>query len=102
MTISERIQLIKAGYTLSEIAAFAEEEKAANEAFKQVVENPVESVENPAPAEDWKEAFNGLSNKLDELIKAQQLDNVNNSNQPEKNPVSDEELLSTFLVPKYE
>lgn len=104
MTISERIQLIKAGYTLAEIAEFAAEEKAMKENIEtvvgEIVENPVENVKNPAA--DWKPAFDGLSAKLDSLIKAQHIENVGKSEQPDTNDVSDEDILSTILVPKYE
>lgn len=90
MTIRERIELHKLGYTKDEIRELIEAETN--------VENIVENVDNPTdPPEEDKPAWAvALLDKLDKLEKDRNRDNIRESEQPpQKTP---EEILSGFFV----
>ncbi len=98
MTIAERINLHRCGYTKEEINQLAEAEKAE---IETIVVDPAEATapETPAPAptpETPTPAPAGNDNVLDaikELTKAIYSRNINATPQPAPNPVTMDDLI---------
>lgn len=88
MTIAERINLHRCGYSRAEIDALAKEEKEAK------------AVEEPAPAQDTKAAEEPAPDPVLETIKgltaAIQASNINKTPQPETKPETVTDLLKNL------
>ena len=89
MTIAERINLHKCGYTRAEIEALAREEKES--AAKPEDPKPEETPkENPAPAEEKDPVLEAIKG----LTAAIQASNIHKDEQPEAKPVSMNDLIN--------
>lgn len=94
MKISERIALLKAGYSRDEISAMIEEDKTVEE---QPVSEPTE------PAEDYSAVIKALTDEVKSLKSAMQTRNINETevNTP---TATDQALdvLASLINPKKE
>lgn len=76
MTIAERINLHKCGYTRAEIDALAKEEKEA-------AKNPEPAPEDPKPADNPTEEKDPVLEAIKGLTAAIQATNINKDTQPD-------------------
>lgn len=93
MTIAERINLHKCGYTKEEITALIAEEK-------QAVEKPVETVDNPEPQQQPEHAQPQnaeILTAINNLTKAIQAQNIQNAQQKAPEIVKAEDVLTGAL-----
>lgn len=93
MTIAERINLHRCGYTKEEINQLAEAEKAEletveAEAVEAPAPAPTATPEQPAPATN-----DGVLDAIKELTKAIYSRNINATPQPAQNPVTIDDLI---------
>lgn len=93
MTISERINLHKCGYSKEEINQLIEDEKTANTPVPEEtpVENPVENVQNVQPQNAE------ILNAIKDLTKAIQAQNLQNATQKAPEVVKAEDVLTGAL-----
>ena len=91
MTIAERINLHRCGYTKEEINQLAEAEKAEVETIEAdpvPAEQPAPEQPAPAPAEN-----ESVLNAIKELTKAIYAKNIYNSEQPAQNQITMDDLI---------
>ncbi len=92
MTISERINLHRCGYTKEEINQLAEAEKAELETIEaDPAEAPAPTPEQPAPA---PAANDNVLDAIKELTKAIYSRNINETPQPAPNPETLSDMIS--------
>ena len=101
MTILERINLHKCGYTKEEIAAFAEEEKQnpVEVAADPVESEPAPAAEptEPAPAAEHTTGNAEILKAIKDLTAAIQTRNINNSQQEPPKVETAEDVLTGAL-----
>ena len=95
MKLSERIALLKAGYSKDEIAALIEEDKA--------VETAPEQEETSAPVNDYMKVISALASEVKDLKEAVYTQNVAKT-EIQTDPVKKPEdiLAELFSAPKGE
>ena len=92
MTIAERINLHRCGYTKEEINQLAEAEKAELETIEaDPAEAPAPTPEQPAPA---PAANDNVLDAIKELTKAIYSRNINETPQPTPNPETLSDMIS--------
>ena len=100
MTIAERINLHRCGYSRAEIDALAKEEKEAKAAEEPAPAQETTPAEEPAPAQDTKAAEEPAPDPVLEAIKgltaAIQASNINKTPQPEAKPETVTDLLKNL------
>ena len=100
MTIAERINLHRCGYSRAEIDALAKEEKEAKAAEEPAPAQDTIPAEEPAPAQDTKAAEEPAPDPVLEAIKgltaAIQASNINKTPQPEAKPETVTDLLKNL------
>lgn len=98
MTILERINLHKCGYTKEEIAALAEEEKQ-NPVVDPVEPEPTEPAADPTPAPAAEPTTNNaeILKAIKDLTAAIQTRNINNSQQEPPKVETAEDVLTGAL-----
>lgn len=98
MTILERINLHKCGYTKEEIAALAEEEKQ-NPVVDSVEPEPTEPAAEPTPAPAAEPTANNaeILKAIKELTAAIQTRNINESKQEDQKVETAEDILTGAL-----
>ena len=87
MTIAERINLHKCGYTRAEIDALAKEEKEA-------VKNPEPASEDTKPAENQPEEKDPVLEAIKGLTAAIQARNIHTDTQPEAKKETMEDIIN--------
>ena len=87
MTIAERINLHKCGYTRAEIDALAREEKEA-------AKNPEPAPEEPKPAEPVPEEKDPVLEAIKGLTAAIQARNIHTDTQPEAKKETMEDIIN--------
>ena len=102
MTIMERIQLHKLGYTKDEINELAKENYNVNGLVEKPVENveiPPEEPEKKEPAEELKpdNSNTEILDALKQLTATIQQSNITASRQPEQPKETAEDILYTLL-----
>ena len=88
MTIAERINLHRCGYSRAEIDALAKEEKEAKAAEEPAPMQDTKAAEEPAP-DPVLEAIKGLTAAI-------QASNINKTPQPEAKPETVTDLLKNL------
>lgn len=96
MTIAERINLHRCGYSRAEIDALAQEEKEAKAAEETAPTQ--DHAEEPAPAQDHAEepAPDPVLEAIKGLTAAIQASNINKTPQPETKPETVTDLLKNL------
>ena len=94
MTIAERINLHRCGYSRAEIDALAQEEKEARAAEDQAPTPAEDQAPTPAPAED--QAPDPVLEAIKGLTAAIQASNINKTPQPETQPETVSDLLKNL------
>ena len=87
MTIAERINLHKCGYTRAEIDALAKEEKEA-------AKNPEPATEDPKPADNPSEEKDPVLEAIKGLTAAIQATNINKDTQPDTQKETMNDLIN--------
>lgn len=96
MTIAERINLHRCGYSRAEIDAFAKEEKEARAAEEQApAPDPAED-QAPAPDPAKEHEPDPVLEAIKGLTTAIQASNINKTPQPETQPETVSELLKNL------
>ena len=96
MKISERIALIKAGYTKDEINSMITEDAKASEDHKES-----EAADNDN--NDYMKVLSVLANEVKDLKEAMYSNNINNSNIDKgSNVIKAEDILSSLINPTKE
>ena len=100
MTIAERINLHRCGYSRAEIDALAKEEKEAKAAEEPAPTQDTKAAEEPAPTQDTKAAEETSPDPVLEAIKgltaAIQASNINKTPQPETKQETVTDLLKNL------
>lgn len=98
MTIAERINLHRCGYSRAEIDALAQEEKEARAAEDQAPTSDPAEDQTPtqAPAEDQAPAPDPVLEAIKGLTAAIQASNINKTPQPEAQPETVADLLKNL------
>lgn len=100
MTIAERINLHRCGYSRAEIDALAKEEKEAKATEEPARAEEPTPAEEPAPAQDTKAAEETAPDPVLEAIKeltaAIQASNINKTPQPETKQETITDLLKNI------
>lgn len=98
MTIAERINLHRCGYSRAEIDALAKEEKEAKAAEEPAPAQDTTPAEEPAPAQDHAEepAPDPVLEAIKGLTAAIQASNINKTPQPEAKPETVTDLLKNL------
>lgn len=96
MKISERIALIKAGYTKDEINSMIAEDVEASK-------DPKEPEKDNNDNNDYMKVLSVLANEVKDLKEAMYSSNINNSNIDKgSNVIKAEDILSSLINPKEE